>query len=213
MITGQGTVHALGADHYLRTGAEYFEQHRRDTPFLDQVLGVRGNPIKQFFDGLRPQVCIVRPARWLGREMNTCIIRSFSEERGCVWALRPHEDLSQLSFPAQLAAETAQLVAGPVAVSVVLRAPPQGTSVVVWAGEPTADERGAASIPPFAGLPYPDAMVAGRSRLELTLGVGDLYCLNGRLLHAVPACDPPELRLTLACFAGMLATGEIVYWA
>lgn len=122
-------------------------------------------------------------------------MRSWSNEGN--YALMPHEDLGQCRSLKQKGFEI-QTVANfqVIAVNICIENV-RGGDLVYWNIQPDNNSRQHLEITE-TGYPYPSCLLFPFDKITLAVRVGDIYCFNGKNVHAVTPTQ--STRSTLSFF-------------
>ena len=98
-----------------------------------------------------------------------------------------------------------------VGVNLCIRSNPQQGALLVWNKRPDEEERLRLGVE-HLGYPYPSSFVKDHEYLRILPEPGDIYCVNGTLLHAVEKQQTGETRLSLSFIIGFIDDATVVYW-
>jgi len=204
----------IGGFHYGKTTDEYFVEVEENRPGTTELLMGTSDPISAIHEALgsalKQQTYAYRPASSLGREAGRFIARSWTDAGE--YALAPHEDRSQLQHPAQRGFEIQQVANKTVVgVNLCIRSNDQRGALLVWNTRPDEEERLSLGVQ-HLGYPYPSSFVKDQECLRILPEPGDIYCVNGTLLHAVEKQNTGETRLSLSFIIGFIDDATVVYW-
>ena len=204
----------IGAFHYGKTTDEYFEEVEENGPGTSELLSGTSDPISAIHEALgsalKQRTFAYRPASSLGRSAGRFIARSWTD--GGEYALAPHEDRSQLQHPAQRGFEIQQVANKTVVgVNLCIRSSDKHGALLVWNKRPDEEERIKLGVQ-YLGYPYPPSFVKDQECLRILPEPGDIYCVNGTLLHAVEKQKTNETRLSLSFIIGFIDDATVVYW-
>jgi len=203
----------VGAFHYGKQTKEYFDEVATSYPLMSRLTSA-GDPIAIVHDSfaaiLAEAGISYRPANWAGQAAGRFVARSWTGSGA--FALAPHEDAAQLRNPQQTDFEI-QAVADHtvIGVNLCIRPSTYGGGLLVWDVSPDNQDRTALGLE-YTGYPYPLTFVDSAKCLTLRASAGDLYCVNGNLLHAVEQQSGPNSRLTLSFICGFIDQRTVVYW-
>jgi len=204
----------VGAYHYGKTTAEYFEDIERETTNLHQLFVEVDNPIERVIQeiaaALMPFGLTLRPARYRGRAASQCIARRWTDDGS--FSLRPHEDIAQLLSPLQEDFEIQKAASfSVIGVNVCVKKSCAGADPVIWNLIPSHQMR-VTHQTVGTGYPYPEALIADVPRLDVKINEGDIYFLNSKCIHAVTRATSPGERITLSFLMGQIDHNTVVYW-
>lgn len=204
----------VGAYHYGKTTAEYFEDIEREATNLHQLFVAVDNPIRRVIQeieaALMPLGLTLRAARYRGRQASQCVARWWTDDGS--FSLRPHEDIAQLLSPLQEDFEIQKAAAfSVVGVNVCVKKSCEGANPVIWNLIPSQQMR-VTHQTVATGYPYPEALVADVPRLDVKISEGDIYLLNSKCIHAVTRATSPGERITLSFLMGQINENTVVYW-
>jgi hypothetical protein len=98
-----------------------------------------------------------------------------------------------------------------VGVNLCIRSNDQHGALLVWNTRPDEEERLSLGVQ-HLGYPYPSSFVKDQQYLRILPEPGDIYCVNGTLLHAVEKQKTGETRLSLSFIIGFIDDATVVYW-
>jgi hypothetical protein len=208
----------LGADHYGKTYDTYMAGVDASEGFVDQFLLAGGDPVGSVLNSMQAALharnITVRPARWRSRHAARARAVSWTGEGK--FLLDPHEDVSQLTEPAQEGFEAQRAFGRKViAVNIYPNVPRGGGALKVWNVIPDHDTRvkfGAL----HTGYPYPVESLNGIQSLEFSPASGSIVLMNGGLVHAVTGYSEGtslhEHRLLVNFFMGDIDEHTMVHW-
>jgi hypothetical protein len=208
----------LGAYHYGKTYDEYAASVDTSEGFIDQFLLAGGDPVGSVLHSmqaaLRTRNVTVRPAMWRSRQAARARAQSWTGEGR--FLLDPHEDISQLTEPAQEGFEV-QRTSGRkvIAVNIYPNVPRGGGTLKVWNIIPDHDTRVKFGTL-RTGYPYPVESLMDSHSLEFAPASGSIVLMNGGLIHAVTGygegTSPREPRLLVNFFMGDIGDHTMVHW-
>lgn len=204
----------IGGFHYGKTTDEYFVEVEENRPGTTELLSGTSDPISAIHDALKSALeqgtFAYRPASSLGRMAGRFIARSWTDAGE--YALAPHEDRSQLNHPAQRGFEIQQVAHKTVVgVNLCIRSNDQQGALLVWNIRPDEEEKLSLGVE-HLGYPYPPSFVKDQECLRILPEPGDVYCVNGTLLHAVEKQKTGETRLSLSFIIGFIDDATVVSW-
>jgi hypothetical protein len=204
----------VGAFHYGKTTAEYLKDVAATRREALQLIAGTDDPIavlhQSMASALSSHGLTYRSASSFGQNAGRFVARSWTD-RG-EYALAPHEDLAQLQHPAQrdfeIQAVAKQTVVG---VNLCIRSSNVGGDLFVWNVKPDNQDRASLGIE-HTGYPYPRRFVENKDFIRVSPSQGDLYFVNGCLLHAVEQQQSGSARMTLSFICGLINDTTVVYW-
>jgi hypothetical protein len=208
----------LGAYQYGKTYDEYVADVDASEGFVDQFLLAGGDPVGSILHSMQAALharnITVRPAMWRSRHAARARAVSWTGEGK--FLLDPHEDISQLTEPAQEGFEVQRAFGRKViAVNIYPSVPRGGGTLKVWNIIPDHDTRvkfGAL----HTGYPYPVESLTDIQSLEFAPASGSIVLMNGGLMHAVTGygegTSPHEPRLLVNFFMGDIDEHTMVHW-
>ncbi|GHJ11324.1 hypothetical protein TPA0907_56910 [Micromonospora humidisoli] len=203
----------VGASHIEKTTESYLDEVERFAHAVTMLWEGTRDALGDFLAVLRghqPPVPI-RPAAHGGRAAGSA--------KAVCWTgtgeflLLPHDDLAQLSDPLQAGFEI-QTVRRVMAINFYPYVPAGTGQLKLWNLEPDDESRRRLGLA-HSGYPYPPELLREVPSLDVTTGTGDLCVINGNLVHAVlggRAAPDAGRRLLLACFSGLNADNEMIWW-
>jgi hypothetical protein len=209
---------ALGAYHYGKTYDEYAAGIDASEGFVDEFLLAGGDPVRSVLNSMQAALharnITVRPAMWHSRHAARARALSWTGEGR--FLLDPHEDISQLTEPAQEGFEVQRAFGRKViAVNIYPNVPRGGGTLKVWNVIPDHDTRvkfGAL----HTGYPYPAESLTDSQSLEFAPASGSIVLMNGCLIHAVTGysegTSPHAPRLLINFFMGDIDEHTMVHW-
>jgi len=204
----------IGAFHYGKSTDEYFVEVEENRLGINELLKGTSDPMSAIHEALRSALAqgtfTYRPASSLGRLAGRFIARSWTD--GGEYALAPHEDRSQLQHPAQHGFEIQQVAHKTVVgVNLCIRSDDQHGALLVWNKRPNDEEKLRFGVQ-HLGYPYPPSFVKDHECLRILPEPGDIYCVNGTLLHAVEKQKASQTRLSLSFIIGFIDDATVVQW-
>jgi hypothetical protein len=204
----------IGGFHYGKTTDEYLAEVEENIPSTTELVSGTSDPISAIHEALgsalEERTFAYRPASSNGRLAGRVIARSWTD--GGEYALAPHEDRSQLQHPAQRGFEIQQVwYHTVVGVNLCIRSNDQSGALLVWNKRPDEEERLRLGVE-HLGYPYPPSFVEGHEYLRILPEPGDIYCVNGTLLHAVEKQPTNQTRLSLSFIIGFIDDATVIHW-
>lgn len=207
----------IGAFHYGKTTDQYFNEVAASAEKSARLLVNSTDPVatihREFSSAFSLRNFFYRPAASFGRHSARFVARAWTDTGE--YALAPHEDVAQLHHPAQRGFEI-QAVARHtvVGINLCIRSNETGGALIVWDVRPDDQDRLRFGVQ-HTGYPYPADFVGSSEQIRLYPRAGDVYCVNGNLLHAVEQRRERTsitLRLNLSFICGFIDSDTIVYW-
>jgi hypothetical protein len=210
----------LGTYHWCKPLDGYLDEADADRSAVDALTDGIADPMAALLEPLRAwyaqRLVAIRLAAHAGRDSCQCLIRSWMGEG--TFSLEPHEDESQLAFEGQHGFEVLETAINPVcAINACIENHGAsdglpGGELVVWNIRPDRASKQQLGLA-VTGSPYPADSLADFQRLQVPVRAGDVYILNGRLVHAVNALATPDRpRTTMSCLIAFRDSGTILRW-
>jgi hypothetical protein len=204
----------VGAYHYHKPTTRYLDESAEVAGYLDEVLDVPNEPIRTFRAALNERLARedarLRLSALAGRPGCPVLIRHWNATGP--FALQPHEDISQLSWPEQADFEIQRTTEHTVAaVNMCLENGASGGRLVLWNVIPDVTSRRRFGLE-LAGSPYPVEVTEGHDSIWLEVRTGDIYVFNGGHVHGVESSPDGEQRTTMAWNMGFCDERNVVIW-
>lgn len=205
----------VGTYHYAKELDAYLAQSAQTDPQLDQLFDGTENLWSSFTnwaaEGFRNDDTKYRVAESDGRHAARFVMRTWAGSGN--YALLPHEDEAQCRDPRQAGFEIQQAAANPlVAVNICLDNAADA-DLHYWNLIPDDASRNELGLT-YTGSPYPQSMLNDVDMQEIKIGVGDIYCFNGKAIHAVgrPG-DPTGTRSTISFLMARRDKRTVIHWS
>lgn len=205
---------SVGAYHYKKDLVEYFKQVELAKPHVTNLFHGTINIVEPFIEKLttyfeKKNVCF-RAASHDNREASKFVIRScnaFSD-----FVISPHDDIAQCTMKSQRGFEIEKIPNYEmIAVNMCLENH-NGGQLHIWNMQPDNETRSSLNIEE-TGYPYPPNLVNEFNEIIMPIRTGDLYCFNGRNIHAVKSkIKSDKYRTTITFFMGYIDSKTIIYW-
>ena len=158
-------------------------------------------------EALAKRGIIFRPSQASGRSAGICTARVWSEND--YFALKPHEDLSQLSIAASDGFEICK-VTSVISYNFCVSNDTEG-KLFVWNIDPDLESKQSLGLV-TTGYPYDIKTLSEIDCLKIDLMPGDAYFLRANFVHAVSQTIASR-RITLGRFMGIIPNcNDFVYW-
>jgi hypothetical protein len=206
----------LGTYHYGKTLDAYFDEADRFRDVRREIFAGTEDVFGQVTDPLGARLAeggvTLRVAHHQGRDASPFVVRSWSGSGE--FALEPHDDGAQLLCALQRGFEIQQVAHAPAAVAVNVCVENDGEGhLYYWNLEPDAADRALYGLEE-TGYPYPPQAVEGVQRLVVPIHRGDVYCFNGKHLHAVSGHGGGDgFRSTISWLMGFSDPQTVIYWS
>lgn len=207
----------IGPYHYNKNLEEYIQQAKKARQGLNQLFQGTANFFVEFIMNfsafLQKENIIVRIAEYNGEKASA--FRLLSWPNSTNFSLEPHDDIAQCGTVLQKGFEIQNVRNYEVvAINICLdndKAGKQG-QLHYWNMQPDDQSRKILGIEE-TGYPYPSYLLSNIEKMILSVFPGDLYCFNGRNIHAVGSnINKENKRLILSFFIGFIDDNTIVYW-
>lgn len=205
---------SIGAYHYKKDLEEYFNQIELAKAQVEKLFDGTCNFVESFVNTLiayfEQRNITVRVARHNEREASKFVMRSCSALSDFV--ILPHEDVAQCRTKKQKGFEIEKIPNYEmIAVNMCLENY-NGGQLHMWNIQPDDEARAELNIEE-TGYPYPPYLVADFDEIIIPIKAGDIYCFNGRNIHAVKSKSKSEkYRTTITFFMGYIDANTIIYW-
>lgn len=201
----------VGTYHYRKPLDRYFSEVDRFASTMDQLFRGLENPHAKIISALATETgATVRPAQHDGRSAGAFVMRSWNNSGD--FALDPHEDEAQCRDPLQAGFEIQDAARNPLAALNLCLENGSGGRLFYWNVIPSDVDRDQLGLT-ITGSPYPIESLDGIERQVVQIEQGDLYCFNGKAIHAVGAlAGGTGTRATIAFLMARLNQNTIVYW-
>jgi hypothetical protein len=201
----------VGANHYKMTTEDYLNLAESSRAAVESLFEKTRNPARliqgEIAHLLKARGFNFRVAKHNGRKAGECRLSAFNEEGE--FALRPHDDLGQLSHPAQKGFEIQNCIA-PKAVNIYLEVPQEARGLRAWNRRFCSECRAKLGIE-SSGYPYPMEALEGLESTLIKIRLGDVLLLDGCFPHAVENTFGRD-RFLLNFFFGKIDAHTYAYW-
>jgi hypothetical protein len=203
----------VGAYHYHKPTDTYLDESAEIAQHLDTVLDVPNEPAQWFRERVHERLARdgarLRLSAKDGRAGCPLLIRAWNASGA--FALQPHEDFSQLSWPEQADFEIRHTTSRTVAAVNMCLENGAGGRLVIWNVIPDLASRRRHGLD-LSGSPYPLEVMAGHESIWLRIRPGDIYVFNGSHVHGVEASADGGKRTTMAWNMGFCNDTDVVSW-
>lgn len=177
---------SIGAHHYKKELHEYFNQIDLAKTHIDDLFAGTQNIVDSFINIVttyfEKKNIIFRVARHNERDASRFVIRSCDSLSDFV--ILPHDDIAQCRTQQQKGFEVEKIPNYEmVAVNMCLENH-NGGQLHIWNIQPDDETRARLNIEE-TGYPYPAYLVRDFDEMAIPINAGDIYCFNGRNIHAV----------------------------
>lgn len=185
------------------TGERIFDLFRGTENIFNQFIALLGSFLKE-------NNITLRQAKHNGKKAGTFLMRSWCNSGSYV--LKPHEDLSQCCNPDQKKFEIQETVNHEiVAVNICLENGEKG-NLHYWNIQPDLMSRKKLGLE-ITGYPYPEPLLEQYKKLIIPIKSGDVYCFNGKNIHAVDELRGNDSkRSTISFLMGFKDKNTVIYW-
>jgi hypothetical protein len=203
----------LGTYHYDKKLEHYFTEAESIRNDINNLFSNTENLLENFIQSLaeylKPKNIHIRLAEHGEKKACALLMRSWSNDDN--YALKPHEDLAQCKDPKQHGFEIQKVVNyEPIAVNICLENG-SGGNLMYWDIQPDDEIRNGLNLEGL-GYPYPDDFLCHYRKITLPIYAGDIYCFNGRNVHAVETMQGEKKRTTISFLMGFIDDKTLVYW-
>jgi hypothetical protein len=207
---------SLGAYHYGKSIAEYFEEVASAEPDMRALYDGLFDPTDSIRDSIRGTL----QGRQAQLRAACHYRRTAARSRAVSWngpteyILLPHDDIGQLYDERQASFEIQRARLGPVAAANFYPlVKGRGGEVRLWNLRPDQTTREHLGIGQ-SGYFYSPSLLDGLDTLTVPVRTGDCLILDGRYIHAVlGSSDVDHLeRITINCFFALISSNEYVWW-
>lgn len=204
----------LGAYHYKKDLDDYFNQVDLSKPYIDKLFLGINNFVEELIENLthyfaRKNITF-RLARNNNRDASKFVMRACDAKSKYV--ISPHDDVAQCRTVKQKGFEIEKIPDYEmIAVNMCLENF-NGGELNIWNIQADNETRFSLNIEE-TGYPYPPYLVEDFDKLVLPIRAGDIYCFNGRNIHAVKSREISDrYRTTITFFMGFIDKNTIIYW-
>jgi len=204
----------LGTYHYGKDLDKYLDEAAYFNPTLSQVFDGATDWYNGFLSSTAQELAktgsTLRLARHLEREAGHFVMRSW-EDAGA-YALQPHDDAAQCQAPNQAGFEIQAAASNSlVAVNMCLENGRRG-HLHYWNIMPDDESRDRLGLT-YTGYPYPLEAFDSVTKIVLPIRPGDVYCFNGKAVHAVEAIGEVGVsRASIAFLLARLDPRTVIHW-
>jgi hypothetical protein len=204
----------LGSYHYNKELDHYLSEAALFDELLDQVFEETSNWHEIMSSSIRealvPHGRTLRMARHDGREAARFVMREWTDAGD--YALLPHEDEAQCRSPKQRGFEIQDAARNAiVAVNMCLENGNAGR-LHYWNIMPDDASRDALGLT-YTGSPYPLDSLDDAETLVVEIRPGDVYCFNGKAIHAVESlAGVHDRRSTISYLMANLDSETVIQW-
>ena len=202
----------IGANHYKMKMEDYLNLVALSRAAVELLFEMTRNPARliqgEIARLLKARGYKLRVAEHNGRKAGEYRLSAFNEVGE--FALRPHDDLGQLSHPAQKGFEI-QNCTEPKAVNVYIDIPKIGGWLGLSNCRFCSECRTKLGIE-FTGYPYPKETLVGLESTLIKVRPGDIVLLDGRFPHWVENTFGQD-RSLLNFFFGKIDAQTYAYWS
>jgi len=206
----------IGSFHFGKPLDFYLEEAARADITLDRLFDGSASPQRAFIEALGGELAhqgrgAVRVAEHHGRKAARFVMRSWTNRKQ--FSLLPHEDEAQCRCPNQAGFEIQEAADNPLVAVNICVEHSEGGGLRIWNIIPDEASRWRLGLTE-TGSPYPLESLAGHESQLIEIRPGDVYCFNGKAVHAVEAmANPTSRRATIAFLMARLNPATVVYWA
>ena len=205
----------LGTYHYGKNLEKYIEEasenNKISSTLFNNTENILEDIIGALYSCLLNKNIFLRSAEYKGREAGRFLMRSWSNHG--VYSLDPHEDLSQCYNVEQRGFEIQSTVDYEIVAVNICIENKEGGNLHYWDVQPDANSRKKLGLEQ-TGYPYPIDILSGYKKMIIPIRTGDIYCFNGKNIHAVDTLT--ELRgnrSTLSFLMGFKDKNTAIYWS
>jgi len=212
----EAPANCVGTFHYAKDLKDYLDQAEESTHFLDRLFGGTVNIFETIISAIGAQLgkngMTIRLAQHDGRSASPFVVRSWIG--GSSYSLLPHEDVAQCSAPNQAGFEIQKAAKNPlVVVNICVENSLNWGNLHYWNIIPNAQCRDSLGLT-HKGAPYPESKLVGIEKQVLPMRSGDVYCFNGKAVHAFSSLGSlNDKRATISFFMAKLDDNTVIYWA
>ena len=204
----------IGALHWLTPMSDLMARVPKARNAVHSILDVPGDPaldtISKTLAASNGALRYSRAAKYNGQPVCDRLIRAW--EGDGEYALNPHEDESQITWPGQADFEISKLTSHPICALNICLENTNGGDLHYWNIRPDQQSKQRLGVK-HTGIPYPLESLVEYERLIIPIRRGDFYIFNGGLLHAVASkAGPSDRRTTLSCLMSINDSCELIQW-
>ncbi|AEA66035.1 hypothetical protein [Burkholderia gladioli] len=205
----------VGVYHYAKDLEFYLTQALETNAQLDRLFEGTENLWSSFTnwaaDGFRGDGTKYRIAEFEGRHAARFVMRTWAGTGN--YALLPHEDEAQCHDPRQTGFEIQQAAANPIVAVNICLDNAADADLHYWNLIPDEASRNGLGLT-YTGSPYPQSMLNDLDMQEIKIGVGDIYCFNGKAIHAVGRPrDTSGTRSTISFLMARRDERTVIHWS
>lgn len=204
----------VGCYHYGKDLERYLADanavdHQLDQLF-DGTVDIWSNFTSWMAQGLSRDDIEYRAAEYQGRKASRFVMRTWAG--GGNYALLPHEDEAQCSDPRQAGFEIQNIVSNAIVAVNICIDNGSDADLHYWNLMPDGGMRDRLGLT-YTGSPYPVEMLDKLMHQKIKINAGDIYCFNGKAIHAVgrPACRE-RTRSTMSFLMAKRDTKTVIHW-
>lgn len=204
----------VGAFHYRKSLGEYFDEVSETDPVLDTLFSGTCNVWQDFCQWLEPELgshqMNFRAAEYNDEKAGRYVMRSWMANNE--YSLLPHEDEAQCKVPEQNGFEIQEAANNAVVAANFCIENGTGGSLHYWNIIPDDDCRRRLGLM-GTGHPYPTELLNDFEKQVINIEPGDLYCFNGKAIHAVGTLqNQNDTRSTVSFLMAKLDDETIIHW-
>lgn len=204
----------VGAFHFGKSLQHYLNEAAAADQVLDTLFEDTQHLWSKFFRWFSREAeksdSVFRAAEYENQKASRFVMRSW---QGCGdYALKPHEDAAQCKAPEQSDFEIQKAADNAIVACNVCIENSPGGNLHYWNIIPDDASRLELEIS-VTGSPYPLDMLTDIDKQVVRIGVGDIYCFNGKAVHAVEAlADHRKSRSTISFLMARRDKNTIIHW-
>jgi len=205
---------SIGAYHYQKSLTNYFNEIKTSKKHTENLFIGADNFLNQLINALSTYFSEkninFRLAKYKELKASPFVMRSCHAASDFV--ILPHEDVAQCRTEKQKGFEIEKIPNYEmVALNICVENNNDG-ELHIWNIQPDDEARRMLNISE-TGYPYPSYLLTEINKIICPIQVGDLYCFNGRNIHAVKSKIKSEkYRTTITFFMGYIDEQTIIYW-
>lgn len=204
----------LGSYHYNKELDHYLSEAEHFDGLLNHLFEGASNWHEIMSSSLRealaPYGRTLRLARYEGREAARFVMREWTDAGE--YALLPHEDEAQCRSPKQRGFEIQGAARNALAAVNMCLENGNAGRLHYWNIMPDDASRDALGLT-YTGSPYPLDALDGIEKLVVEIRPGDVYCFNGKAIHAVESlAGSHDRRSTISYLMAKLDSETVIQW-